>query len=133
MSSRPRATPNPTMDMSDSDILEHSALDRLKEWGGDKLLGQMIRLFLENAPGRMAQIRAGVNGGDVKESEKGAHSLKSSAANVGAHRVRSIAADMERVAAGGDPAAVLALLPSLESAFSEAIAALESVEKGLSA
>lgn len=119
--------------MSESDILEQHALDRLREWGGEKLLGQMIRLFLENAPARMAQIRGGADGGDPRESEKGAHSLKSSAANVGAHHLRTLAADIERVAAGGDPAAVVALLPALESAFSEAIAALETVERGLSA
>ena len=119
--------------MTEPEILEQSALDRLKEWGGDKLLGQMIRLFLENAPGRMNQIRAGVDGGDVRESEKGAHSLKSSSANVGAYHLRTIAADMERAAAGGDTAAVVAMLPSLESAFSQAITALESVERGLSA
>ena len=82
--------------MSESDILDQSALDRLRDWGGEKLLRQMIRLFLENAPARMAQIREGLSEGDVKESEKGAHSLKSSAANVGALRVRDIAANMER-------------------------------------
>ena len=117
--------------MTEPEILDLSALDRLREWGGEKLLGQMIRLFLENAPNRMAQIRAGLDGGDIKESEKGAHSLKSSSANVGAQQVRGIAAEMERTAAGGDAAAASALLPSLESAFSQAIAALESVEKGL--
>jgi len=118
--------------MSDSQILDQGALDRLKEWGGDKLLAQMLRLFLDNAPGRMSQIRNGLAGGDIKEAEKGAHSLKSSSANVGAEQVRAIAADMERAAAGGDTTAVQALLPSLENAFSQAIAALESVEKGLS-
>lgn len=117
--------------MSDSQILDQGALDRLKEWGGDKLLAQMLRLYLDNAPGRMSQIRNGLTGGDVKEAERGAHSLKSSSANVGAERVRHIAADMEHAAAGGDSAAVQALLPSLESAFSQAISALESVEKGL--
>ncbi len=118
--------------MTEPHILDQSALDRLKEWGGDKLLGQMIRLFLENAPNRLTQIRAGVDGGDIKESEKGAHSLKSSSANVGALHLRTLAADMERAAATGDAGAVSALLPSLESAFSQAISALESVEKGLS-
>lgn len=118
--------------MSDTDTLDSAALERLQEWGGAKLLGQMIRLFLENAPGRMEQIRRGLTGGDVSESEKGAHSLKSSAANVGAHRVRDLAADIERLAGGGDSAGVNALLPSLESAFGDAIAALEAVEKGLS-
>ena len=117
--------------MSESDILDQSALDRLRDWGGEKLLRQMIRLFLENAPARMAQIREGLSGGDVKESEKGAHSLKSSAANVGALRVRDIAANMERAASGGDSTAAHQLLPSLETAFTEAISALESAERGL--
>ncbi|HSW30271.1 MAG TPA: Hpt domain-containing protein [Longimicrobiales bacterium] len=118
--------------MTESQILEQSALDRLKEWGGEKLLAQMIHLFLTNAPGRMTQIRSGIEAGDIKEAEKGAHSLKSSSANVGAMHLRTVAADMERVAADGDAAAVSALLPPLQIAFSQAISALESVEKGLS-
>lgn len=117
--------------MSESDVLDQSALGRLQEWGGDKLLAQMIRLFLENAPNRMAQIRAGIDTGDVKESEKGAHSLKSSAANVGALHVRDLAANMERAAGGGDAATVNEIFPTLETAFAQAIAALETVEKGL--
>lgn len=119
--------------MSDSDTLDPAALGRLQEWGGEKLLGQMIRLFLENAPGRMAQIRSGLSGGDIAEAEKGAHSLKSSAANVGAHHVRDLAADIERLAGGGDSAGSQKLLPDLESAFGDAISALETVEKGLTA
>jgi len=118
--------------MTDPEILNANSLDRLREWGGEKLLAQMIRLFLENAPTRMEQIRAGANGPDVGEAEKGAHSLKSSSANVGAERVKELCADMERAAATGDAPTVTSLLPSLEEAFSQAIAALESVERGLS-
>ena len=118
--------------MSESAVLDESALDRLREWGGDRLLGQMIKLFLENAPTRMAQIRVGASGTEVQEAEKGAHSLKSSAANVGAMKVREIAADIERAAGGGDTSHVQELLPSLEAAFAEAIAALETVNQGLS-
>lgn len=118
--------------MSKPDVLDQSALDRLREWGGDKLLGQMVKLFLENAPVRLKQIRDGLGNGDIAESEKGAHSLKSSSANVGAFQVRAAAAEMERVAGGGDAAAAQDILPTLESAFAEAIAALEAVEKGLS-
>lgn len=117
--------------MSDSEILDAKALDRLREWGGDKLLAQMIRLFLENAPARMDQIRTGVRTGQAEEAEKGAHSLKSSAANLGAEHVRAFSADAERKAAAGDVAAVTALLPDLEEAFGRTIQALESIEKGL--
>lgn len=118
--------------MDDPQILDPRALDRLREWGGEKLLAQMVRLFLENAPQRMDQVRLGVSGGDVKEAERGAHSLKSSAANLGAQRVRSLAAEAEQSAAESDRDAVASLLPDLEEAFSQACRALESVEKELS-
>jgi HPt (histidine-containing phosphotransfer) domain-containing protein len=117
--------------MTDPEVLDAQALDRLREWGGDKLLAQMIRLFLENAPARMEQIRSGVGGDQVAEAEKGAHSLKSSAANIGAMSVRALAADAERAASAGDAALVASLLPALEDAFSRAISALESVEREL--
>lgn len=118
--------------MSHQDVLDPNALSRLKEWGGEKLLGQMVRLFLENAPGRMEQIRGGLGGGDPKEAEKGAHSLKSSAANIGAMHVRDLAAEVERTTSDGDPVAGAQILPQLEDAFAKVIAALEAVERGLS-
>jgi HPt (histidine-containing phosphotransfer) domain-containing protein len=118
--------------MSDPSALDESALARLREWGGDKLLGQMIRLFLENAPTRMDQIRTGATGGDIQEAEKGAHSLKSSAANVGAMALRELAADIERAAGAGDVNRVEELFAPIEAAFAEAIAALGAVEQGLS-
>ena len=117
--------------MSASPVLDESALDRLREWGGDKLLGQMIGLFLANAPVRMAQIRRGSETGDVAEAEKGAHSLKSSAANLGATRVRELCAEIERSAAEGDGNRVNELLPSIEAAFADAIATLKTVKEGL--
>ena len=70
--------------MTDSTSLDPAALTRLSSWGGDKLVGQMVRLFLDNSGARMDQIRAGATGEDVDSAERGSHSLKSSAANVGA-------------------------------------------------
>lgn len=115
--------------MTDPHVLDPEALERLREWGGEKLLTQMVRLFLQNAPQRMEQVRSYKDGSDGKEAERGAHSLKSSAANVGAQRVRVLAAEIERAAGDGDEATVTALLPDLEEAFSAAIHALESVAK----
>ena len=72
--------------MSDSPSLDPEALTRLSMWGGDKLVGQMLRLFLDNSGARMDQIREGNAQGDPSEAEKGSHSLKSSAANIGAQK-----------------------------------------------
>jgi HPt (histidine-containing phosphotransfer) domain-containing protein len=115
--------------MSEPVVLDSAALDRLKEWGGEKLLSQMVRLFLENSPARMEQIRGGVDGGDIVESEKGAHSLKSSAANVGAEELRALATSMEHHASEKEQAAAAALLPELEGAYERARAALEEIDR----
>lgn len=116
--------------MADSQIIDPQALERLKEWGGDKLAGQMVRLFLKNSGSRMDQIRQGVEAGDLEEAERGAHSLKSSAANIGAEVVRTFATRVESASLENDLDAVRGLLPDLEAAFSEAIAELQSIEKG---
>ena len=114
--------------MTDADIIDQQVLDRLKQWGGEKLLTQMVRLFLENSPTRMEQIRAGVRAGSVKDAERGSHSLKSSAANIGAVSLQNLAAAMERAAMEEDLAAVEDMLPELERAYGEARTALESLQ-----
>ena len=119
--------------MSEPLVIDPAALTRLREWGGEKLLSQMIRLFLDNAPTRMEQIRSGARqDGDVGEAEQGAHSLKSSAANLGAEELRSLAAAMESRASDGDVEAVGGLLPLLEDAYTRAREALESIVGGAS-
>lgn len=117
--------------MTESTIIDPQALERLKEWGGDKLAGQMVRLFLKNTGSRMDQIRSGVAGGDLDEAERGAHSLKSSAANIGAESLRTMATRMESAALDSNIEDARTLLPQLESAFAEAMKELAMIEKGM--
>ena len=106
--------------MNDPEIIDAAAQARLQEWGGAKLLTQMIRLFLENAPTRIEQTRKGVAENNQKEAERGVHSLKSSAANVGAMRVSRTAAQMEEMAARGDLTSVAGLMQGLEAEYAAA-------------
>jgi HPt (histidine-containing phosphotransfer) domain-containing protein len=117
--------------MTELQSLDPAALERLREWGGEKLVGQMVQLFIANSPARLDQIRAGVATNEPEEAEKGAHSLKSSAANVGAAQVRALSADIESAAIDGNAEAVSQLLPRLEVAFAKAISGLEDVAKGM--
>ncbi len=117
--------------MTDSQIIDPQALDRLREWGGDKLAGQMVRLFLKNSGTRMDQIRAGVAGSDLEEAERGAHSLKSSAANIGAETLRALATRMESAALDESVDDARALLPDLEAAYADAMRELATLEKGM--
>ena len=114
--------------MTDSQIIDPQALERLREWGGDKLAGQMVRLFLKNSGTRMDQIRTGAGNGDLEEAERGAHSLKSSAANIGAELLRTLATRMESAALEGDAAEALSLLPGLESSYADAMKELQQIE-----
>ena len=79
-----------------------------------------MRLFLENGPTRVDQIREAMDGEDLEVPERGAHSLKSSAANVGAQILQSVASELELAASGGDLQRVRDLIPNLEQAFAQA-------------
>jgi HPt (histidine-containing phosphotransfer) domain-containing protein len=115
--------------MTESQVIDVQALERLKEWGGDKLAGQMVRLFLKNSGARMDQIRTGVSQSDAEEAERGAHSLKSSAANIGAEHLRTLATQVESASLEDDLELLGRVLPELESAYAAAMAELESIEK----
>ena len=117
------------MNMPELQVIDPQALERLKEWGGDKLAGQMVRLFLKNSGVRMDQIRNGVAQEDAVEAERGAHSLKSSAANVGAEALRALATQIESASLDQDLDALKATLPEMEAAYAAAISELESIEK----
>ncbi|GMR11946.1 MAG: hypothetical protein BMS9Abin29_0132 [Gemmatimonadota bacterium] len=114
----------------DQTVIELAALDRLEEWGGADLKRQMVRLFLESAPERIDQIRTCEDDDPGDIPERGSHSLKSSAANVGAQEVRRLAEEIEGHAANGDLDTVRALVPKIEAAFDRARDALEPLTLG---
>ena len=117
--------------MTDSQVIDPQALERLKEWGGEKLAAQMVRLFLKNSGTRMDQIRTGVSTDDPEETERGAHSLKSSAANIGAEHLRTLATRIESASLNQDLDGMKTLLPEIEGAYAEAMDELRSLEQDM--
>jgi two-component system sensor histidine kinase/response regulator len=113
----------------DPNIIDQAALKRLEDWGGTKLLHEIVRLFLENGPKRVDQIREAMDDEDLEVPERGAHSLKSSAANVGAQLLQEVASDLESAASEGDLKRVRELVPNLEQAFEQAVQELEVIVK----
>ncbi len=113
-------------------ILDPAAVVRLQRLGGDKLLRQMVRLYLENSRERLAQIDAGLaEDGDLDDARRGAHSLKSSAANVGALRVSEAASELEAAAGKGDGARCRTVRPVLVEASRVAEDRLEALVEEL--
>lgn len=111
--------------MDDVPVLDEGALARLDEWGGAKLRDQMVRLYLENARARLDQIDVGLENPDgMRAVELAAHSLKSSAANVGLMRVSAVSDRLETAANTGDASTARGLRSELHAAVHEGEAAL---------
>jgi two-component system sensor histidine kinase/response regulator len=92
------------------------ALERLRRFGGDTLLRDMIDLFLEHAPRRIAASRHALAGTDLSPLRLSVHSLVSSCAQLGAEQMRRLSADAEQ-AAVTNTRALPGLLDALEREF----------------
>jgi HPt (histidine-containing phosphotransfer) domain-containing protein len=82
-------------------VLDPSAPHRIMRVGGADLLRMMVGLYVEHGPDRLGLIEDGVARGDAGQVEPAAHTLKSSAGNLGAVRLQSSAASLEAAAARG--------------------------------
>jgi HPt (histidine-containing phosphotransfer) domain-containing protein len=105
---------------------DDAALERLKRFGGVKLLGEMISLFLSTAPVRIDAARTAVEARDANEAEMAMHSLKSSSAQLGALRMQRLCEQGEADSRRGDIDAVAQLVHDLEAEFPNVRRWLES-------
>jgi HPt (histidine-containing phosphotransfer) domain-containing protein len=87
------------------ELLDATAIDRLRDFGGDKLLRGMIELFVKNAPTRMTDARAALDAGDAAALKAALHALKSSSGQLGAVTVMQACMKGEKLAAVGNLAA----------------------------
>lgn len=72
---------------------KEEALDRLG--GKEKLLRRIIASFLEEAPNILDQLAIAIQNNHFEEAQLHAHSLKGSAANIGATSIQNITKKME--------------------------------------
>ncbi len=110
--------------------IDDRALDRLRRQGGPALVREIVKIFLEDAPLRLRDGRAGVAARNLNATRRAAHSLKSTAGALGAIELKSLSERIETLAAGDDGAAVFALLDRWDSAFAEAARYLTPIAAG---
>ncbi len=96
---------------------DDASLERLRRFGGGKLLGEMIALYLSTAPERLAAVSSGLAAQDAKAVEMALHSLKSSSAQLGAMRMQQICERGEALAKSGSLAEVPALRQQMDEEF----------------
>ena len=103
---------------------DETALNRLSEVVGADVMQEIVDLFREHTPRRIEAARKGLRSGALEEVARAMHSLKSSAAMIGASRVEEIAIRMEK-------AAMQQLADGLDSQLEELETAAAQVETHL--
>lgn len=106
--------------MAQRSCIDERALAHLRRQGGPGLVRAIVEVFCEDTPGRLRMGRSGVEANDLDATRRAAHSLKSTAATVGAVRLHAVSERIERLAADQETGAVTALLAEWESNFAEA-------------
>ncbi len=86
----------------DMDAVMPMDLTHLRELvgGDDEVMGEILDLFLEDAPRQIAALGEAITRGDWDEARRLAHTLKGSASNVGAEPLRQAAWSLEQCSKG---------------------------------
>ena len=115
---------------ADQPATDFAALERLRRFGGGKLLREMIDLFLAAAPERIAAARLAMESHDTQGAELALHSLKSSSAQLGAMRMQRLSEHGERLAHNGTLVGVDRVVQDLDEEFARVQVWLITVRDG---
>jgi histidine phosphotransfer protein HptB len=109
--------------------LDPHAIDALRELnpGDDSFLRDLIQIFLEDAPKRLAEIEESLARGDQRGLTIAAHSLKGSSANFGAEQFRTQCEAIELCGRQGGLDRVAPLLPPLRQEYARIAAELQAL------
>lgn len=111
------------------EVVEVGALDRLLRIGGREFLIEMIDLFLQHAPERIRAAKEALADGDTRALYRAAHSLKSTAGNLGARGLQRVAERVESRAAEQDLETIPPLLDEMARRYEDVRDRLEAERK----
>jgi len=97
------------------DLEGSETISSLRADGGEEVARELIALFLEDAPERCAEIGDAIRLGDPSRASAAAHSLKSSAATLGASRLARLCVQIEDAVSAADAPALAELAAKLEA------------------
>jgi PAS domain S-box-containing protein len=109
--------------------LDESAVDSLRELGGDAFLAELIDTFLSDAPALLTALRESHTHGDAQALRRTAHTLKSNGRTFGAARFSELCLEVEERARSGDLDRIDDLFEEIEreyAALEQTLAALRA-------
>ena len=109
--------------------LDPNAIDALRSLnpGDDSFLRELIQIYLEDSPQRIAEIELSLEQADSLRLTRAAHSLKGSSSNFGAAQLRAVSEKIEHLGRDGALGRVPAELPELKLEYDRVKTALEAL------
>ena len=101
-------------------VLATEPIERLHQMGqalGRDIPQRIIRLYLEDAPSRLAILRRSLAAGDAAGMDQAAHSLKGSSANLGALGLAELCDELELLCRHRVPATAGQRLSAMEDEY----------------
>ena len=120
-------------DPDDLMLLDGDALATIRELdpaNADQLVERLLRLFREESERLLSELERGISTGDEHAVALGAHTLKSSARNIGARRLGALAQAMEIQARAGATAMLEGLAAEMRTVFAATLAELDERDHG---
>ena len=100
-------------------IIDRSVLEEVRTLGGpgEDFLSEVIGVFLAEGPDEIRSVKEALTSSDAAAVHRAAHRLTGSARGVGAGRLATVAAEIERAARAGDLDHAAAGAAGLDAAF----------------
>ena len=118
--------------MPDQKSIDLEAIQNLRDLNpgdGGEFLREIVGIYIEDTPKRIAELKAALASGDVATFTRAAHTIKGSSANVGAQVLRAVAERLERTARTEGLGAVAPLIAECEAQYVLAAAELARLAK----
>jgi HPt (histidine-containing phosphotransfer) domain-containing protein len=116
--------------MSTDTSIDPEAIENLRSLNpddDDAFLRDIIGIFLEDTPLRIAELKQCLQAFDQPKFTRAAHSIKGSSSNLGAIKVRVLAEQLEHHSRNSGLAGIDPLLASMDVEFAIAKAELEKI------
>lgn len=118
--------------MPDIPTIDLEAISNLRELNpGDhgEFLREIVSIYVEDTPKRIADLKACLASGDAVTFTRAAHTIKGSSANVGAQVLRGIAERLEVISRKEGLGGVSGLIAECEAEFERVKAELARIAK----
>ena len=113
-------------------IIDPQAIENLRALtpgDDDAFLREIVGIFLEDTPKRIAELEQSLSGNDPLRFTRAAHSIKGSSSNLGAMALRAVSERLEHQSKQTGLTGVEALLAELKTEFARAATELRQIPK----